>query len=153
MKMLGECEGIIIKVCLAFTDRRIESVRDLYQEIVARLWLGWPRIRHRSHTTVWVYRVAFNTAMSRYERRPVEVVLINEEHLEALAEEVADPATERLYELIDRLDADERRLVLLYLDKVPQSEMAHTLGLSLRTLQRHLNRIVNKLKTMHYAEE
>ena len=41
LQMLSQCEGILIKACLYFTDRRRDDFRDLYQEIVCTLWESW----------------------------------------------------------------------------------------------------------------
>ena len=38
LEMLRQCEGTLLKVCLYFTDRRRDDIRDLYQEIACTLW-------------------------------------------------------------------------------------------------------------------
>ena len=46
------------------------------------------------------------------------------EHYKVLADESGNALMERLYELIDRLEPDERMLIFLYLDRVPQADIA-----------------------------
>ena len=63
-KMLKENMGIILSICATFTDRKTDKMKDLYQDIVCRLWEGWGKFRNDSKVSTWVYRVALNTAIS-----------------------------------------------------------------------------------------
>ena len=42
---LQESNKILVEVCLRFTDRQPDNVRDLYQDIVLSLWESWPSFR------------------------------------------------------------------------------------------------------------
>ena len=48
MEMLARCERTLFKVCLFYTDRQPDNVRDMYQDIVCNLWQAWPNFRHES---------------------------------------------------------------------------------------------------------
>ena len=48
MEMLARCERTLFKVCLFYTDRQPDNVRDMYQDIVCNLWQAWPSFRHES---------------------------------------------------------------------------------------------------------
>ena len=37
MEMLARCERTLFKVCLFYTDRQPDNVRDMYQDIVCNL--------------------------------------------------------------------------------------------------------------------
>ena len=69
LKMLADCEGIIFRACMYFTDRKPENVNDLYQEIVQRLWLSYPDFNQASKTSTWVYRIAVNTGFEHLRRK------------------------------------------------------------------------------------
>ncbi|MBQ6157245.1 MAG: sigma-70 family RNA polymerase sigma factor [Bacteroidales bacterium] len=73
MEMLARCERTLFKVCLFYTDRQPDNVRDMYQDIVCNLWQAWPSFRHESKANTWVYRVALNTAVAR--RQPTHPLL------------------------------------------------------------------------------
>lgn len=45
MGMLRRSDSTIFKICLMFTDRDPENVKDMYQDIVCSLWESWPRFR------------------------------------------------------------------------------------------------------------
>lgn len=54
-----ECQGILFKICLMFTHRGSDDIRDLYQDIVCKLWEGWSSSIDRRAVSSWVYRVRF----------------------------------------------------------------------------------------------
>ena len=64
MEMLRRSDSTIFKICLMFTDRDPENVKDMYQDIVCSLWESWPRFRGQCKENTWVYSIAFNTAVS-----------------------------------------------------------------------------------------
>lgn len=69
MEMLARCERTLFKVCLFYTDRQPDNVRDMYQDIVCDLKQAWPNFRHESKENTWVYRVALNTAVAQLLKR------------------------------------------------------------------------------------
>lgn len=155
-QMLRRSQGILYRVCLAFTDRQPGSIDDLRQEIVCNLWQGWPKFRAESDTTTWVYRVALNTARSelRKQRRhgrhstlPIDARLCD-----TLADEAADPRIEQLYSLIDRLPADEKELVFLYLDGLTNAQIATVTGASEAAAKQRIYRIRQKLIILHQQD-
>ena len=98
--MLSRSESMLYRVCMMYTDRSVEQVNDLYQEIVCCLWKYYPGFRGESKETTWAWRVAVNVArrsLYKEKRRPV-MERLPDELCETLAEEPADPLVERLYE-------------------------------------------------------
>ena len=69
MEMLRRSDSTIFKICLMFTDRDPENVKDMYQDIVCSLWESWPRFRGQCKENTWVYSIAFNTAVSQVRHR------------------------------------------------------------------------------------
>lgn len=154
LKMLADCEGIIFRACMYFTDRKPENVNDLYQEIVQRLWLSYPDFNQASKTSTWVYRIAVNTGFEHLRRKKSTppTVSLTAEHYKVLADESGNALMERLYELIDRLEPDERMLIFLYLDRVPQADIAASLGLTVNSVRKRIQKIKEKLKQMNRYE-
>ena len=52
MEMLARCERTLFKVCLFYTDRQPDNVRDMYQDIVCNLWQAWTSFRHESKENI-----------------------------------------------------------------------------------------------------
>lgn len=155
-EMLCRSQRILYRVCLAYTDKRPESIDDLYQEIVCNLWHGWPKFQAASDTTTWVYRVALNTAKSelrKLQRRgDRDTVPISARLCDTLADEAADPRIERLYSLIDLLPADEKELIFLYLDGLTHAQIAAVTGTSEGAAKQHIYRIRQKLILLNSQE-
>lgn len=146
--MLRRSRRILYNVCLAFTDRRPENVDDLYQEIVCNLWRGWPKFRGKSDATSWVYRVALNTAgmeLRRRKRRDFGTPVPIDKGLQILLADESDPLRERLYELIDKLPEDEKKLLFLHFDNLTNAQIAAITGKSESAIKQRLYRIRQKL--------
>ena len=153
--MLRRSRRIIYGICLAFTDRQPDNVDDLYQEIVCNLWRGWPKFRGESNPTSWVYRIALNTAgmelRKRKRRERYEFIPIDESLLDLLSEEI-DPRREELYELIDQLPDDEKKLLFLYLDHLSHAQIAEITGTTEDAVKQHIYRVKQKLVRLHQNE-
>lgn len=151
LEMLRRCDSTIFKVCLMFTDRDPENVKDMYQDIVCTLWESWPSFRGQSKESTWVYRVAFNTAVSQVRHRSLSPMFtrLDDVTYNNLAEESQNSLVERLYELIDRLAPDEKTILLLYLDGIPAREMGLTLGITEAAVNHRIERIKKRLRTLN----
>ena len=152
--MLRRSRNILYRICLAFTDRQPDNVDDLYQEIVANLWHGWSKFRCESDSMTWVYRVALNTAgmeLRKNKKNRYRFLSVSEELLETLAEET-DPRKEELYDLINLLPDDDKKLLLLHLDHLTNAQIATIAGISESAVKQRLYRIRKKLIQLHQRE-
>ncbi len=154
LEMLNQCQGIVMKVCLCFTDRQPANIDDLYQDIVSELWTSYPRFRQESKPSTWVYAVALNTALMRHRsrKRMPQFVELTPGMCENIADTGGDKLVERLYQLIGRLDPRDQTLLFLYLDKVSQRDIAQMLHTSEDTINQRVNRLKKKLKKMNEHE-
>ncbi len=155
LAMLGECQRIIFNICLLYTDRQYDNMRDLYQEIVYNLWKAWPRYREECKESTWVYSIALKTAVQscREKAKHPEVITIDESVLETLADEESNRCYDKLYRLIDSLDDDEKNLVFLYLDRHPLKEIATITGCSEDAVKKRISRLKIKLQKMKNLEK
>ena len=155
MQVIASHQGILFKVCLMFATPKSEELRDLYNDIVSRLWEGWPSFDYRSNESTWVYRVALNTALNqqRKERHRPTIVLVEEGTIEALCEERESDLAQELYRLAERLLPDEKALLRLYLDKKKEKEIALILGISEQAVQSRIKRMKQKLIKYRKEEE
>ena len=149
-KMLKENMGIILSICATFTGRKTDKMKDLYQDIVCRLWEGWGKFRNDSKVSTWVYRVALNTAISlwRKESRKPQFIPLPEELEQQLRDEPDNPLLNELYQLIDLLPKADRALIYLYIDGVSETEMASILGISPSSVGVRIHRIKQKLRDL-----
>ena len=151
MEMTARCERLLFKVCLFYTDRQPDNVRDMYQDIVCNLWQAWPSFRHESKENTWVYRVALNTAAAQLRKRSrtPSIVLLSDEMVTTLVDGRQDELSNRLYRLIDHLGKADKSLILLYLDKIPYNQIAEIVGVSEAAARKRVERIKQKLITLN----
>lgn len=154
LKMLNLSQGTIFRLCMLHTDRRPDSINDLYQAVVCNLWASYPKFRSDSKSNTWVYRVALNTARKhlRNQKHAPQFVQLDGCLCENIACSDSNPMVERLYQLIDFLDEDDKAVVTLYLDQVPLREIASILGTTETAVKHRMQRIKSKLKKMNEDE-
>lgn len=156
LQMLRQCEGTLLKVCFAFSSRRHDDFRDLYQEIAATLWECWPKYKGESALNTWVTRIALNVALQekRKQRSRPCFVEFDEKFYDTLAIEAAEPQYCRLYRLIDELENDDDRIIIyFYLDGKRLREISELMGgLSETAVKQRIYRIKKNLMTLKEKE-
>lgn len=153
--MLRQCQGTLMKVCLYYTDRKPDSIRDLYQEIACNMWTAWPSFQGKSSLNTWVTRIALNVAGQgvRKRKRQAQFVDMDERFYDRLADEATDARYQRLYRLIDRLENEaDRRLLFLYLDRHRLRDIAEMTGMTEAAVKQRIYRIKQKLSILNQQE-
>jgi RNA polymerase sigma factor (sigma-70 family) len=151
-KELEQHQNIIHKVCRSYTNNEAAH-KDLFQEITIQLWKAYPKFRGESKFSTWMYRVAFNTAISlfRKTKRNVETTQIYD-NLKELEYHDYDDSTDKqlklLYEAIYSLNDIEKALALMYLEDKSYKEISKTLGISEVNARVKMNRTKTKLKNI-----
>ena len=107
-----------------------EDAEEVTQDVFLKVFDHLPRFDHRSSPATWIYRIAFNTAVSHARRRrrptcPIDerrIAAITDDEVERLEEMVErQQALDKLAAAIEALEADERALVTL----VPRARSRH----------------------------
>jgi len=151
-KELESNQNIIHKICRSYTNSDAAH-KDLFQEITIQLWKAYPKFRGDSKFSTWMYRVAFNTAISLYRKskRNVETTQIYD-NLKELEyhdyDDSKDKQLQLLYDAIYSLNDIEKALALLYLEDKNYKEIATTLGISEVNARVKMNRTKTKLKNI-----
>src|ERR1044072_105572 len=120
---VGEHTGLLLKVVRSFAEGPADQ-DDLFQEVLLQVWLSLPNFRDESKPTTWLYRVAFNTALTwkRTEKKhspnqnSVSVADVAVPSLLSGEAEQNDRLLDRLYAAIRALPPAKRALVVLHLD-------------------------------------
>ena len=116
-----------------------QDQEDLFQDVLLQLWLSIPAFRGEAKETTWIYRVAFNTALTwrRGERRRREkheaFVKLDASPQMQLSRADLSPEpeiVEQLYAAIRELPKVDGSLALMHLDGLSYQEMAEVLGIS-----------------------
>jgi RNA polymerase sigma-70 factor (ECF subfamily) len=149
VQQVNESQGIIHKVCRMYCDDETHR-KDLFQEIVLQLWKSYPSFRGESKFSSWMYRVALNVAIQdfRKEKKRKYLFLESFEFKEPTTLPQNDYKDERisaLYKAISKLDKIEKAIVMLYLDEIPNDEIAEIVGITQNYVRVRMTRIRSKL--------
>lgn len=146
------------RVCRIYEDGP-EERKDLFQEVVYQVWRSYPTYRGEASLKTWMYRVALNTAITRFRQQAARP-----EHVELQEDMSTGPRggktatedqgrTELLYCAIRSLNRVDRAVVTLYLEGFEYREIAETLGLSETNVGVKLNRIRARLQEWMRGQE
>jgi RNA polymerase sigma-70 factor, ECF subfamily len=140
--------GLLARVARGFTDHGPDR-DDLLQDILVALWRALPHFKAQAKLSTYVYRVAHSTALNWKRSRQRYRQKVERFALAPLADhEPAGPARERLewlYARIRELPPTDRTLIMLYLDKVPYTDIAEITGLTESNIGVRLHRIKQHL--------
>ena len=144
IELIENHDAAINRVCRSFC-RDTEDRKDLRQEILMHLWIGWKDYRPDHKPITWIYRVAVNTAISwrRHRQRQVEALPLDGFDLPedaAIREQSA-----HLKILISMLPASDQRLINFYLDGFSTDEIGRMMGMSQTNVTTRIARIKEKL--------
>ena len=145
-ELLERHRGIILKVAATYC-RNPADREDVAQEIVTQLWRAFPKFDATRTFSTWMYRIALNVAISFVRTNSVRerhTVALDETHDAEEASAGAaeqDERTRLLYAFIDRLDAFNRALLLLYLDERAYRDIAAILGITETNVATKISRL------------
>lgn len=149
--------GILHHVVNAFAEG--DDRQDLMQELLLAVWKAIPAFREESKVSTFLHRVTHNAALTwrrkirTHDRRMDAFRATHMPSMEASPDPAqtttaSDPTADRLarlYEEIRRLPALDRSLILLSLDGLTYTEMAHIHGLTETNTGSRLTRARQKL--------
>ena len=145
----------IRSVCRQYYPDDIYRMDALYNEIVFNLWNGMRMYQNRKTEAAWVNRVAINAAINndKGEKRLPVMVPISQKMEEELMDDDGNHMLEKLFALTELLDSKEKTVIEMYLDHVPQAEIASRLGMSETNVSTMINRIKLKLKKLNNNDQ
>lgn len=133
-----------------------EEAEELAQDTFLKAFQHLNRFHASSSFATWLYRIAYNTALSASRRKPLPEVNFETESLANLSDSKVDEILDdpnpteqllnRLESAIDMLSPDERVIVtLFYLQGTSIAEISRIVGIKESTLKVQLMRIRKKL--------
>ena len=153
-ELLDQHGPAIRRLCGGY--ERNEAMRhELEQEVLLNLWCALPSFRGDASLRTWMYRVAHNTATRHVSRAvkaraeaPGSPELDRQASPGPSPDEQADQshARNQLQGAIYALAPLDRQLILLYLEDVPQAEIAHITGSTVANVSTRIHRIKADLK-------
>ena len=152
VEQIADNQGAIYKICNVYANRR-EDREDLRQEIILQLWKSYPGFQGKSKFGTWIYRIAFNTAITnirKSKKHPIVEALSGAEQSIPAREDVdyMDDDTNGLFKAIARLKDVEKAIVMLYLEEKSYKEIGEIVGISEKNVSVKLVRSKDKLKKL-----
>jgi RNA polymerase sigma-70 factor (ECF subfamily) len=149
LALIEDHKRILFKVCQSYCPTR-DDRDDLAQEMIVQLWRSFGSFDERHRFSTWMYRICLNVAISFHRRestRRRHVLSADQRVLEAVdGSETPSEDIVLLYQVIDRLDALNKALILLYLDGNSYRETADVLGISETNVATRINRLKKSMK-------
>lgn len=149
LEQIARHQNIIHKVCNMFCQDE-DDRRDLFQEITIKLWMGHASFAGQAALTTWMYRVALNTAITlQRKKKKMQETQSLHPNIPAYSEEesvVSQEEIDALYAAINRLEAIERAIILLYLEEKSYEEIADIMGITRTHAGVKITRIKKKLE-------
>ena len=151
-QLIDRYDKLIAKVCY-FYAVDADDFYDLRQESLINLWRGFDSFRGSSSLSTWVYRVCLNSCVSFFRKNHRKTSSVPIEQLpDVIAPDAGKAELMReMYGLINRLNRQEKALVLLWLDQRSYDEIADIMGVPRNTVASRLRRVKEKL--VKYSNE
>lgn len=146
--LIEQNKSLIYKFCYMYSTER-DTPDDLFQEVVINLWKGYATFRGDSKIQTWIYRIALNTCVTflRKSTKSIKAVPLNDD-LVIFTEESDISNVREMYRLINKLNAIDKAIILLYLEERSYDEIAMIVGITKSNVGVRINRIKEKLQQM-----
>jgi len=138
----------IHRLCLGYASGNNELAKEWLQETFIKVWKHRNSFKGKSSIDTWIYRIAVNICLGDL-RKSRKSITINEDLLSNSSYDDNNDNNEgnikKMYHCIDQLNEQNKALILLELENIPQTTIADTVGLAHGTLRTRLSRIRKSL--------
>jgi len=145
--------SLIVKI----VDNR-QDAEELTQDVFLKAFRSLFSFRHDSSFSTWLYRIAWNAAVSATRKQQNDWMPLDDDLATDLADEDAEnevesmsgnEQTERLHKALGQLPPDDRALItMFYMQDKTTDEISRISGLSLPNVKTRLHRIRKRLFTL-----
>ncbi len=127
-----------------------DTARDVAQEVFLRAYRGIRRFELKSTFKTWLYRIAYNTAISHLNREKARIRIDNDQATEPAFDTRGGQSLRlTLEKLIGLLKPDLKSVILMrYYDDLKYEEIAEIMGCPIGTVKIRLYRAKHELKKL-----
>jgi RNA polymerase sigma-70 factor, ECF subfamily len=145
---------MIFGICCRFFGHN-DQAKDVYQEILLKIWLNIKNFRGESRIRTWMTRIAVNVCLTNITKirksTSIFVPLTNLNYFDLSTEDYNDTEEEEaklhFFEAFkSRLNPVDKTLVSLYLEDIEYREIAQITGLSEGNARTRVHRIKELIK-------
>ena len=137
----------VYRLCLGQASGDEALAKDWQQETFIKVWKHRKSFQGKSSVSSWIYRIAANTCLGDLRRAKKQLPLKEEALAELRSEETETPEDQiwQMYRCIDQLTPQNKTMILLELEAVPQAEIGQTMGHKHGAVRTRLNLIRKSL--------
>ena len=138
----------VFRLCMGYASGNEDLAKEWQQETFIKVWQHRKSFKGKSSIGTWIYRIAVNICLADlrktnpYTQVNDKLVVSDGTELEHTQKE---EQLEQMYHCIGQLTQNNKTIILMELEEIPQSEIAETVGLKHGTLRTRLNRIRQSL--------
>jgi len=136
------------RLCLGYASGDDDLAKEWLQETFLKVWHQRKSFKGKSSIGTWIYRIAVNVCLSDL-RKTRNHDLIIESTLSTPVDDTDDNKhndnIEKMYHCINQLTEQNKVLILLELEEIPQETISQTVGLTHGTVRTRLSRIRKSL--------
>lgn len=148
LSLIRQEESTISAICFSYSCS-IAEYDDLRQDALLNIWRGMAGFKGESSARTWIYRVVLNSCVSTIRKQARHSR--ESESLDKLYDLVSDePSEDRerietLHRLISKLNAEDKAIILMWLDEASYDDISAVMGLPRNTVATRLHRIKERL--------
>ena len=135
----------VYKLCLGYASGVDEIAKEWQQETFIKVWKHRNSFKGDASVSTWIYRIAINTCLGDLRKSKRKFQPINENILATPIDSNSGTSTDndiqKMYSCINQLTKNNKTLILLELEEIPQATIAETTGISHGALRTRLSRI------------
>ncbi len=138
-----------MRLCLGYVNGNKVQAQDLAQDVFIKVWDNLKNFRKESSISTWIYRITVNTCLIYLRTNKKRKTTNNlppdlKIHIDNDVEN-RESKFKQLYNCINKLNDDNKAIILLELEGLPQKEIAEIIGINYETLRVRICRIKDKL--------
>ncbi|WP_297805647.1 RNA polymerase sigma factor [uncultured Polaribacter sp.] len=140
------------RLCLGYASGDNEIAKEWCQEAFIKVWKYRKSFKGKSSIETWIFRIAVNVCLGdlRKTKKNITVndgLLPNNNNDDDNDDDNDNNESniKKMYHCIDKLNEQNRALILLELENIPQTTIAETVGIAHGTLRTRLSRIRKSL--------
>ncbi|MFC6858546.1 RNA polymerase sigma factor [Zunongwangia atlantica] len=144
-KIYDENYPKVIRLCLGYLSGNEALAQDMAQEVFIKVWQYLKDFRGDSNISTWIYRITVNTCLQELRKKKNKSLKIEIASNEASEVSEIENQFASMYRCIDKLSAENKSIILLELEGLPQKEIAEVIGINHSAVRTRIHRIKDQL--------
>lgn len=137
----------VYRLCMGYVNNH-DQAKDLVQDTFVNVWKYLPGFRNESGIGTWVFRIATNICLGHLKKDKRQIKTDLPPDLAETPAENTDDRVAFLYKSIATLEENERLIISLVLEDLPQKQIAEIIGISEGNIRVRIHRIKEKLSSI-----